>query len=156
MNRMSFTESSTVERMLLNSVARTDSQVAPAAQWEYVPGPELPRQSSEAIVEPWVREALVRLNPGQVWTITGQAGANLTLDGLFISGGDIVLRDRVGLRPTRPQQAAGTRIEPKPSEACAIGNMRVPTAAAAPPLEPPEMRSCPRDSSSGRTARARM
>jgi hypothetical protein len=35
---------------------------------------------------------LVRLNPGQVWTITGQAGVNLTLDGLFISGGDIVLR----------------------------------------------------------------
>src|SRR5207247_7049963 len=54
--------------------------------------------------------------------------------------GAIVLRARVGLRPTSPQHAAGARIEPKPSVACAIGSMRAPTAAAAPPLEPPEMR----------------
>ncbi len=54
--------------------------------------------------------------------------------------GAIVLRDRVGLRPTIPQQDAGARIEPNPSEACAMGSMRAPTAAAAPPLEPPEMR----------------
>src|SRR5262245_8297591 len=52
----------------------------------------------------------------------------------------MVFRARVGLRPTRPQQAAGARIDPKPSEACAIGSMRAPTAAAAPPLLPPEMR----------------
>ena len=51
-----------------------------------------------------------------------------------------MLRPRVGLRPTTPQHAAGARIEPKPSVACAIGSMRAPTAAAAPPLEPPEMR----------------
>ena len=50
-----------------------------------------------------------------------------------------VLRLRVGLRPTSPQQAAGARMDPKPSEAWAIGSMRAPTAAAAPPLEPPEM-----------------
>src|SRR4029077_15996369 len=35
--------------------------------------------------------------------------------------------------------AAGARIEPKPSEACAIGSMREATAAAAPPLDPPEL-----------------
>jgi len=52
----------------------------------------------------------------------------------------MVLRDRVGFRPTMPQHDAGTRIEPNPSEACARGRMRAPTAAAAPPLEPPEMR----------------
>src|SRR5262249_12819829 len=54
--------------------------------------------------------------------------------------GAIVLRDRVGLSPTTPQHDAGARIEPKPSDACAIGTIRAPTAAAAPPLEPPEMR----------------
>src|SRR5215470_16287261 len=54
--------------------------------------------------------------------------------------GAIVLRARVGLRPTPPQHAAGARIEPKPSLAWAMGTMRAPTAAAAPPLEPPEMR----------------
>ena len=52
----------------------------------------------------------------------------------------MVLRARVGLRPTSPQHAAGARIDPKPSVAWAIGSMRAPTAAAAPPLEPPEMR----------------
>ena len=52
----------------------------------------------------------------------------------------MVLRDRVGFRPTMPQHDAGARIEPNPSEACAMGSMRAPTAAAAPPLEPPEMR----------------
>ena len=51
-----------------------------------------------------------------------------------------VLRPRVGLSPTSPQLAAGARIEPKPSLACAIGSMRAPTAAAAPPLDPPEIR----------------
>ena len=54
--------------------------------------------------------------------------------------GAIVLRPRVGLRPTRPQHAAGARMLPKPSVACAIGSIRAPTAAAAPPLLPPEMR----------------
>src|SRR5215831_11353847 len=53
--------------------------------------------------------------------------------------GAIVLRARVGLSPTTPQHAAGARIEPKPSLAWAIGSMRAPTAAAAPPLEPPEI-----------------
>ena len=51
-----------------------------------------------------------------------------------------VLRPRVGLSPTMPQQAAGARMDPKPSEACAIGSMRAPTDAAAPPDDPPEMR----------------
>jgi hypothetical protein len=34
---------------------------------------------------------LIRLDPGKAWMITGQPGVNLTLDGLFVSGGDIVL-----------------------------------------------------------------
>jgi hypothetical protein len=52
----------------------------------------------------------------------------------------MVLRDRVGFRPTIPQHDAGARIDPNPSEACAMGSMRAPTAAAAPPLDPPETR----------------
>jgi type I restriction enzyme R subunit len=31
--------------------------------WEYVPASELPRDTSEVMVEPWVKEALLRLNP---------------------------------------------------------------------------------------------
>ena len=46
-------------------------------------------------------------------------------------------RARVGFIPTSPQHAAGTRMEPPPSFACAIGTTPAATAAAEPPLEPP-------------------
>ena len=48
-----------------------------------------------------------------------------------------VNRPRVLFRPTRPQQAAGMRMEPPPSLALAAGTMPEATAAAAPPEEPP-------------------
>src|SRR5262249_29841486 len=54
--------------------------------------------------------------------------------------GAIVFRARVGFSPTSPQHAAGGRIDPKPSLAWAMGTIRAPVAAAAPPLDPPEMR----------------
>jgi hypothetical protein len=41
------------------------------------------------------------------------------------------------LSPTRPQQDAGTRIEPVPSPPEAAGTMPAATAAADPPEEPP-------------------
>ena len=50
-------------------------------------------------------------------------------------------RPRVGFSPTRPVHAAGMRIEPPPSLPCASGTMPPATAAAAPPLEPPGVRS---------------
>ena len=49
-------------------------------------------------------------------------------------------RPRTGLRPTRPQQAAGIRVEPPPSLPWAIGTMPAATAAPEPPLEPPGVR----------------
>ena len=49
-------------------------------------------------------------------------------------------RPRVGFRPTRPQQAAGIRIEPPPSLPWAIGTMPEATAEAAPPEDPPGVR----------------
>ena len=39
--------------------------------------------------------------------------------------------------PTKPQQEAGPRIEPPPSEPWAIAHKPAATAAAEPPLEPP-------------------
>src|SRR5581483_4375138 len=42
-----------------------------------------------------------------------------------------------GLRPTSPQQADGTRIEPPPSEPSASAAIPAATAAAPPPVEPP-------------------
>ena len=45
------------------------------------------------------------------------------------------MRPRVGFSPNSPQQAAGMRIEPPPSLACAAGTMPAATAAANPPLE---------------------
>ena len=49
-------------------------------------------------------------------------------------------RPRCGLRPTRPQHAAGMRSEPPPSLPCANGTMPAATAAALPPDEPPGVR----------------
>src|SRR5215813_12395270 len=53
------------------------------------------------------------------------------------ASGAIDTRPRDGLSPNKPHCAAGMRIEPPPSVACAIGRMPAATAAAAPPDEPP-------------------
>src|SRR3982751_1493587 len=45
------------------------------------------------------------------------------------------------LRPTSPQQAAGMRMDPAPSEAVAAAHRPAATAAPLPPLEPPGVRS---------------
>jgi type I restriction enzyme, R subunit len=80
---MTFTESNTVEQMILdaatslgsgaaNFMVREDPPVgwggSPGEKlkpscWTYVAGPALPRQPGEVMVEPWVREALIALNP---------------------------------------------------------------------------------------------
>jgi type I restriction enzyme R subunit len=78
---MTFTESNTVEQMILDAVTRASGTARFAlrqdppgygqalggelrpAPWDYLPATQLPRQPSDAMVEPWVREALVRLNP---------------------------------------------------------------------------------------------
>src|SRR5215217_3921103 len=51
------------------------------------------------------------------------------------------MRPRVGLMPNSPQHEAGMRIEPPPSDPCASGSTPAATCAAAPPLEPPGVRS---------------
>ncbi|MEW6198004.1 MAG: type I restriction endonuclease subunit R [Planctomycetota bacterium] len=57
---MSFTESNTVEQMILDAISARGSAGSP---WAYVPGAEVPRQLGDVMVEPWLREALIRLNP---------------------------------------------------------------------------------------------
>jgi type I restriction enzyme R subunit len=77
-----FTESNTVEQMILAAVTSRGSTPEPMvreealpyggeslgddlcpARWTYVPHTDVPRQLNEVMVEPWVREALIRLNP---------------------------------------------------------------------------------------------
>src|SRR5215467_1591646 len=53
------------------------------------------------------------------------------------ASGAIDTRPRDGLSPNSPHCAAGIRIEPPPSVACATGRMPAATAAAEPPEEPP-------------------
>ena len=80
---MSFTESNTVEQMILDaatslgsgaggSVVREDppsgwggslGEEFKPSHWTYVAATALPRQPGEVMVEPWVREALIALNP---------------------------------------------------------------------------------------------
>ncbi|GAA0977065.1 hypothetical protein GCM10009562_21170 [Nocardioides aquaticus] len=54
--------------------------------------------------------------------------------------GQPLIRPRVGFSPTRPQQEAGIRIDPPPSDPCATGTRPAATAAAAPPDDPPAIR----------------
>ncbi|HXU40493.1 MAG TPA: type I restriction endonuclease subunit R [Blastocatellia bacterium] len=77
---MSFNESNTVEQMILDSVVKASSEPtvrdepAPgwgpslgedlrSACWEYVPHAQIPRQTGDVMVESWVRDALLKLNP---------------------------------------------------------------------------------------------
>ena len=77
---MSFNEYNTVEQMILDAVenlGRTSS-VEPMydnppgaslggefkpSRWSYLPGLQVPRQPGDVMVEAWLREALLRLNP---------------------------------------------------------------------------------------------
>src|SRR5688500_16559218 len=51
------------------------------------------------------------------------------------------VRPWLGLSPTSPHADAGIRMLPPPSDALANGTIPLATAAAAPPLEPPGVRS---------------
>ncbi|MNN24203.1 hypothetical protein D3C81_1376250 [compost metagenome] len=53
--------------------------------------------------------------------------------------GPFETRPRLGFKPNNPVDAAGTRMDPAASVACASGTMPAATAAAAPPLEPPAL-----------------
>src|SRR5580704_1137955 len=50
-------------------------------------------------------------------------------------------RPRVAFSPTRPQNEAGMRVDPPPSEDMLTGVMPAATAAADPPDDPPAVRS---------------
>jgi type I restriction enzyme R subunit len=74
---MRFNEANTVEQLILDAVTgvagvpkRTAQQQLPmyqrggkAAGWGYLPAAEVPRNPADVMVEAWVREALVGLNP---------------------------------------------------------------------------------------------
>ena len=79
---MTFTESNTVEQMILDAVTRPSGKPSSVvrekslpygdeslgdelrpARWEYVPAAQIPRQSGDVMIEPWLREALIHLNP---------------------------------------------------------------------------------------------
>ncbi|MEI6702623.1 MAG: type I restriction endonuclease, partial [Deltaproteobacteria bacterium] len=57
-----FSEADTVEQMILDAFAKRSGELLPAC-WDYVPAIELPRQPGDVTVEPWMRDALIRLNP---------------------------------------------------------------------------------------------
>lgn len=51
----SFNENNTIEQMVIDALKDNG--------WKYIPAEELPRRYSDVIVEPMVKEALIRLNP---------------------------------------------------------------------------------------------
>jgi type I restriction enzyme R subunit len=69
---MTFNEANTVEQMVLDALAVRGAADAPRpsygadvapARWVYQPHQSLPRAPADVMVEPWLRDALIRLNP---------------------------------------------------------------------------------------------
>lgn len=54
-NQPSFNEDNTIEQMVLTTLVQNG--------WKYIPSEDLPRMHSDVLVEPMVKEALIRLNP---------------------------------------------------------------------------------------------
>ena len=50
-----FNEDNTTEQMIISTLVKNG--------WEYIPADQLGRDESDAMVEPMVRDALIRLNP---------------------------------------------------------------------------------------------
>ena len=50
-----FNEDNTVEQLFIDSLRKNG--------WKYIPADELPRDTTDVIVEPMVKDALIRLNP---------------------------------------------------------------------------------------------
>lgn len=59
---MTFTESNTVEQMILDAATKLVADPR-RARWTYVPAAQVPRQPGDVMVEPWLRESLIHLNP---------------------------------------------------------------------------------------------
>src|SRR5215813_11792514 len=53
-----FSESNTVEQMIITTAAGDGP-----LRWTHIPGPQLPRNCADVMVETWVREGLIGLNP---------------------------------------------------------------------------------------------
>lgn len=51
-----FNEDNTIEQLLISKAQENG--------WEYIPAAELPRETSDVMVEQWVKDALLRLNKG--------------------------------------------------------------------------------------------
>ena len=67
-----FSEANTVEQMVLDALGsypggvveeERERYVGDSGSWRFVLAAKLPRQYSDVLVEPMVREALIRLNP---------------------------------------------------------------------------------------------
>lgn len=52
---MTFNEDNTIEKMVIESLKNVG--------WKYIPAEELPRQFNDVMIEPMVKDALIRLNP---------------------------------------------------------------------------------------------
>jgi type I restriction enzyme, R subunit len=74
---MAFNESNTVEAYLADALAGSSNcianrveepsvsylRTAKGTSWHFIPSSDIPRQPHELLVEPWLRDALIRLNP---------------------------------------------------------------------------------------------
>ena len=84
-----FNEDNTTEQLIISTLVKNG--------WEYIPADDLSRDESDVMVEPMVRDALVRLNPEIAAFIKNNRERCYIVTGnldVWISG----LMDRIGMR----------------------------------------------------------
>lgn len=99
-----------------NTIDAIAYKQSPENGWEYVPASELPREMSDVMVESWVKDALLRLNP----TITQNRQMRLFLkleQSLYPFNHTILLQPMRGLMnwfsiktPIRLEKTANTSL----------------------------------------------
>jgi len=117
-----------------------EADLAAGQAVEAAPGAySTPGQAIPAQTETYQEQATIYARSQPQGQTTGTSGVAQAPSSA--TSGPAGTRPREGLSPTSPQQAAGSRMEPPPSLACAKGTMPAATQAAVAPLEPPGMRS---------------
>jgi len=135
---MTFTESSTVEQMILDAVTRkrtserlTVQEASPGrpgtlggdlrpARWDYVPPAQIPRRSGDVMVEPWLRDV--------------DAGGGRTLPTRFSSAR---ISDEINGRYFFNLSRSGTMIPALPPDVSFYRRTYLPAASTTMILSPP-------------------
>lgn len=82
-----FNEDNTIEQMLIKTAQNSG--------WKYVKAQDVPRQPSHAIVEVWLKEALLRLNPGMTQSQADEVVMKIRTCVICTTAADLVTQNQL-------------------------------------------------------------